>query len=94
MYAKWRGWSNGRSAELIGVAQPIVRCGEGGMSRGREVVQRRVLAHSGQEPRRGIEGVEHIGHIHVTGPPRRVVSLHLDGATYDGRFSRALRVAR
>ena len=45
MYAKWRGWSNGRSAELVGVAQPIVRCGEmGGISRGGEVFQRRVGA--------------------------------------------------
>lgn len=40
--AKWRGWSSGRSAELVGVAQPIVRCGEVGcMGRG-QVFQRRV----------------------------------------------------
>lgn len=43
MYAKWRGWSNGRLAELVGVAQPIVRCGEvGGVGRGGQVLQRRV----------------------------------------------------
>src|SRR6476659_2996793 len=39
----WRGWSNGRSAELVGVAQPIARCGKcGGVCRRREVLQRRV----------------------------------------------------
>src|SRR5215510_8506035 len=43
LYAKWRGWSNGRSAELVGVAQPVVRCGEvGGIGRGGQVSQRRV----------------------------------------------------
>ena len=37
-YAVWRGWSNVRSAELVGVAQPIARCGEiGGIGRRREV---------------------------------------------------------
>ena len=30
MYALRRGWSNGRLAELVGVAQPIARCGECG----------------------------------------------------------------
>jgi hypothetical protein len=40
-----RGWSNGRLAELVGVAQPIVRCGEcGGVGRGRLVFQRGVRA--------------------------------------------------
>lgn len=39
----WRGWSNGRWAELV--AQPIVRCCEvGGVGRRREVSQRRVRA--------------------------------------------------
>src|SRR6478735_10771164 len=39
----WRGWSNGRSAELVGVAQPSARCGEcGGVCRRLEVLQRRV----------------------------------------------------
>lgn len=28
LYAKWRGWSNGLSAELVGVPQPIVHRGE------------------------------------------------------------------
>ena len=43
MYARWRRWSNGRSAELVGVAQPIIRCGEvGGIGRRGEVFQRRV----------------------------------------------------
>src|SRR6478752_2045793 len=45
LYAKWRGWSNGRSAELVGVAQPSARCGEcGGVGRRREVLQRRMRA--------------------------------------------------
>jgi hypothetical protein len=35
-YAIRRGWSNVRSAELFGVAQPVARCGEvGGISRPR-----------------------------------------------------------
>ncbi len=35
MYALRRGLSNGRSAGLVGVAQPIARCGEcGGVGRG------------------------------------------------------------
>jgi hypothetical protein len=38
MYALRRGWNNGRLAELVGVAQPIVRCGDcGGVGRGRLV---------------------------------------------------------
>src|SRR5580693_3484563 len=42
-YAVGRGWSNVRSAERVGVAQPIARCREiGGISRRREVAQRRV----------------------------------------------------
>src|SRR4051812_37782641 len=42
-YADWRGWSNGRAAELVGVAQPIARCGEcGGIGRWRLVFQRGV----------------------------------------------------
>src|ERR1700730_16662555 len=45
MYALRRGWRNGRSAELVGVAQPIVRCGEcGGVGRRGEVSQGRVWA--------------------------------------------------
>jgi hypothetical protein len=45
IYAYWRGWSNGRSAELVGGAQPIDRCGElGGIGRRREVAERRVRA--------------------------------------------------
>jgi hypothetical protein len=45
MYAMRRGWSNGRLAELVGVAQPIVRFGEcGGVGRGRLVFQRGVRA--------------------------------------------------
>lgn len=43
MYADWRGWSNGRSAELVGVAQPIARCGEvGGIGRRGLVFERGV----------------------------------------------------
>ena len=42
-YAVGRGWSNVRSAERVGVAQPIARCGEiGGIGCRREVAQRRV----------------------------------------------------
>jgi hypothetical protein len=42
-YAVWRGCSNGRSAELVGIAQPIARCGDvGGIGRRREVSERRV----------------------------------------------------
>src|SRR3954470_4105436 len=41
----WRRLSNGRSAELVGVAQPIVRCGEiGGIGRRRDVSERRMWA--------------------------------------------------
>lgn len=37
----WRGGSNGRSAELVGVAQPVAWCGEiGGVGRRCEVAQR------------------------------------------------------
>jgi hypothetical protein len=44
-YAGWRGWSNGRSAELVRVAQRIVRCGEcGGIGRGCLIFQRGVWA--------------------------------------------------
>jgi hypothetical protein len=45
LYALRRGWSNGRSAELVGVAQPSARCGEcGGVGRGCLVLQRGVRA--------------------------------------------------
>lgn len=45
LYALRRWLSNGRSAELAGVAQPIVRCGEcGGIGCRREVFQQRVRA--------------------------------------------------
>ena len=41
--AQQRRGSNGRSAELVGFAQPIVRCGEIGRVSGRgEVAERRV----------------------------------------------------
>ena len=41
--AHLRRGSNGRSAELVGVAQPIARCGEcGGEGRRRKVAERRV----------------------------------------------------
>jgi hypothetical protein len=43
MYAVRRGLSNGQSAELVGVAEPIARCGEGGgIGRWCEMAQRRM----------------------------------------------------
>src|SRR5215207_5383099 len=36
--ARWRRWSNGRSAELVGVAPSIARCGEGSRVGGRGLV--------------------------------------------------------
>lgn len=61
----WRGESNGRSAALVGVAQPIVRCGEvGGVGRRRQVAQRRmrrlqvVVGNPNRDLRAGVVEVE------------------------------------
>ena len=60
VYAVRRGWSNMRSAELVGVAQPIACCGEiGGVGRRGEIAQRRVrpplvvVVDPGRDLRRG-----------------------------------------
>ena len=62
--ARVRRGSNGRSAELVGVAQPVVRCGEGGgVGRGCEIADRRVrtpLVVAGDPPGNDGSGVVEI----------------------------------
>ena len=61
--ARWRRGSNGRSAELVGVAQPVVRCGESGVNRRCQIADRRVrspLVVAGDPPCNDGSGVVEI----------------------------------
>ena len=95
--------SNGRSAELVGVAQPIVRCGEvGSIGRRREVSERRVLARGVEvrDPCRHlgagvVEIEEHtLGAIAACSDPCDVLQMRVESGPKEGPDHEAIEVQR